>query len=176
MARSYPHALQKSHYYEPPVTRQVFGETIPEGEGDVWRDGPLLVLRRGGRLPDRCVKCNGPAEGTRFRRTVGVGVLNPRSLHVEIGLCSFHWLRAWQPVVGLVLAVVYCLFMIARYPGTGLAALGAVVGALGLIAAPLKFRSRTIVATRIEDDFVWLRGAHTDYLDGIPSVHDSPGR
>jgi hypothetical protein len=28
-----------------------------------WRDGKTLVVRKGVILPDRCIKCNAPAEG-----------------------------------------------------------------------------------------------------------------
>jgi len=34
---------------------------------EIWRDGSLLVVRKGSSLPDRCVKCNAPADGLRLR-------------------------------------------------------------------------------------------------------------
>src|SRR6266446_5069294 len=38
--------------------------------GDVWQDRGLLVIRKGAVLPDRCVKCNAPAEGYRLKRNL----------------------------------------------------------------------------------------------------------
>ncbi len=33
-------------------------------------DGKLLVVRNGAELPDRCLKCNEPADGYRFSRSL----------------------------------------------------------------------------------------------------------
>ena len=44
------------------------------GEG-VWRDGNLLVVQKGAALPDRCIRCNAPAEGRRLHRQVRGGVV-----------------------------------------------------------------------------------------------------
>jgi hypothetical protein len=35
-----------------------------------WRDGNLLMTRKGAVLPDRCLKCNATAEGYQFERTL----------------------------------------------------------------------------------------------------------
>lgn len=36
--------------------------------GGVWRYGNMLVVQSGAVLPDRCIRCNAPAEGLRLRR------------------------------------------------------------------------------------------------------------
>lgn len=36
----------------------------------MWRDGRLLVVKKGEVFPDRCVKTNDPAQGSRLRQTV----------------------------------------------------------------------------------------------------------
>ena len=46
--------------YEPPKAR-LEGAVRMDG-GDCWRDGRQLVVRPGCTLPDRCIKCNEPAE------------------------------------------------------------------------------------------------------------------
>src|SRR5918992_369607 len=49
--------------------QSVFGPfQLAEEPRGAWRDGDLLVLRRDGVLPDRCIKCNRPAEGYRQER------------------------------------------------------------------------------------------------------------
>ena len=40
-------------------------DDAPEAEETwLWRDGPLLVIRKGAEWPDRCVRCGEPAGGT----------------------------------------------------------------------------------------------------------------
>lgn len=34
---------------------------LPPANGDVWREGDVLVCTAGANLPPRCVKCNAPA-------------------------------------------------------------------------------------------------------------------
>src|SRR5438045_334031 len=40
----------------------------PPMSNGIWRDGKTLVMMKEAFLPDRCVKCNGPANGYRLRR------------------------------------------------------------------------------------------------------------
>ncbi|MCC8617704.1 hypothetical protein [Xanthomonas vesicatoria] len=35
---------------------------LPPADGDIWREGDLLVCTPGATLPPRCVKCNAPAD------------------------------------------------------------------------------------------------------------------
>ena len=88
----------------------------PNEPGDsVWRDGNLLVMRKGAVLPDCCVKCNAPAEGRRLK--VGVvwhgpidflgmrlPYLESHRAKIEVGLCKVHRRRirvaaAWGVVL-----------------------------------------------------------------------------
>src|SRR5436305_9996082 len=45
------------------------GQVVLPDRGGNWRDGKMLIASNGGTLPDRCVKCNGPAEGGPIRQT-----------------------------------------------------------------------------------------------------------
>jgi hypothetical protein len=74
----------------------------------VWRDGNVLVIRRGARLPRRCAVCGEPVEGKMnvVRLRVGAGVffdaaglgarLAEDSTCVRFGHCRDHapWMRA----------------------------------------------------------------------------------
>src|SRR5258706_76322 len=40
------------------------------GDAAIWRDKKVLVLGVRAALPDRCIKCNAPAEGSRLKRTL----------------------------------------------------------------------------------------------------------
>jgi hypothetical protein len=54
--------------YAAPVT-DLSTPRSPDEVG-VWRDGDLLIMSKDGELPDRCLKCNAPAEGWRLRRNL----------------------------------------------------------------------------------------------------------
>jgi hypothetical protein len=41
-----------------------------DSSSDAWRDGKMLVVRKGAELPDRCLKCAAPARGYRFSRSL----------------------------------------------------------------------------------------------------------
>ncbi len=95
-------------------------------DGNVWRDGPLLIVRRGAELPDWCVRCGSAASGRRVKRyltwapllvrlasvALAVGVyfvfrplamlavcswlLGARRATVEVGLCDRHAARRFR--------------------------------------------------------------------------------
>src|SRR5437763_5388143 len=44
------------------------GPAALSGLAGVWRDGNLLVASKGTLLPERCAKCNSPADGPPIRR------------------------------------------------------------------------------------------------------------
>lgn len=94
---------------------------VYDGDG-VWRDGELLVVRKPAVLPDRCVKCNRPAEGGRLRcwllnlhpsfilflapglpiyivLYVIWALFKRRMASVEIGLCESHRRKRQEAIV-----------------------------------------------------------------------------
>jgi hypothetical protein len=60
-------AMEDINPYAAPRHDLPLNALADEPAGSVWRDGELLVMRKGAVLPDRCVKCNAPAEGGRLR-------------------------------------------------------------------------------------------------------------
>ena len=62
----------------------------PSGEG-MWSEGKLLVMRKEAEFPDRCVKCNAPAEGYRLKR-------------------KLSWSSAWY---GLILLSIFIIWVFA---------------------------------------------------------------
>ena len=62
-------------------------------EGQYWRDGKTLVLRRNSALPPRCVKCNAVADGEAAVRKLRWGsllTLHYRKVKLDIPLCATH--------------------------------------------------------------------------------------
>lgn len=60
-----------SEFHVCPECKPVAVAKLARGEpvGNIWRDGRKLVIPRNGLLPDRCVRCNQPAEGYRVNTT-----------------------------------------------------------------------------------------------------------
>lgn len=168
------------------VQRMKEGSTI--NRGGVWRENELLVAEKGSVLPDRCVKCNGPAEGFRLQRKltwhpsgyyfliifpglliyalVAMCISKRATLHV--GLCSDHrrkrtngMLVAW----GLFAASLASFFAAAAFRSGWLV----VIGFLLLLASPIygSITCRTISPKRIDETHAWVNGACPEYLNSL---------
>ena len=176
-------------------------EAVP---GNAWRDGPFLVLpKKGTQLPDRCIVCNGPAEGRRLRLTVkdhrspkadlaeALGgplafFVAPRA-RLRPGLCQFHHekeIKARHRSRLLFLLGASCLIAMFVQPGPFIQPqpplwaiwfipLGPILIGVGLIYAIL--RRKLITARQIDGQFVWLENVHPDYLAEFPDLaEESP--
>jgi hypothetical protein len=144
-------------------------------------------MDRNAALPDRCVKCNEPADG--YRRTVKLTYV-PLGTHlmlgaaiayafakratVEVGLCERHR-RSRSMTVALVsvAAVVLSILAFTQVQATDalvplLAAAGLIGGVIGLIYAT--FARRAVQATKITDTHVWLKGAGEPFLASLPDA------
>lgn len=171
-----PYAAPKSEVAPP-------GKFLEGGEG-LWRDGALLIMRKDAVLPDRCVKCNAPAEGQRLRRNLSwhpsgwyilllisipiyviAALIVRKTAKIEIGLCAGHKSRRRRAIaVGWVLSlagiglIVYGLS--AEIGWALLIGVGLLLGGLiyGLVGA------QTVVPTRIDQHHVWLKKVHPAFL------------
>ncbi len=160
----------------------------PPPSGGVWRDNSTLVMVKEAPLPDRCVKCNAPANGVRLKRSlswhhpvlyllifVGVliyvilaAVLGKRAT-IYIGLCAEHFQRRRKKIaLGWILLAGGLIFAPAAfandYPLMG--ALGLMVFLFALIW--LIVVSRVVTPKKIDDRLVWLNGTNTAYLSQLP--------
>src|SRR5207253_2253289 len=93
-----------------------------------WREGDRLVMDRNAVLPDRCVKCDQPAEG--YRRTVKVSyapgsarflfgeiaLLLAKRATVTIGLCERHRPRRGRAITPALISLAG-LFGLLALPG-----------------------------------------------------------
>jgi hypothetical protein len=97
----------ESNPYRAPQTKPGARSAADEGLQSGWRDGPYLVLRkRTGGLPDRCIVCGGPTEGAAIDltlREIPLGVagllvflffwpyfLFARTARLSLDFCSPH--------------------------------------------------------------------------------------
>ncbi|MEI7729383.1 MAG: DUF4339 domain-containing protein [Verrucomicrobiota bacterium] len=173
--------------------KPVFFQKIKEGAENIggaalWRSGKYLVMKKGGTLPDRCIKCNAPAEGYQLRRKLSwhnpllyvlIFVCNPliyilvaavvsKRAVVGVGLCPAHRERRRKQItinLGLCAAG---FFMI----GAGIAFNSVAVGVLGgvVLLGCLIFAviiTNVVAAGKIDDQYARMRGVCPAYLESL---------
>jgi hypothetical protein len=161
-------------------------------ESGCWQDGADLVMSKDAELPDRCIKCNAPAEGYRLKRNLSwhspwwfllifvsllvyviVALCIRKRATIWVGLCPEHRAARQRTIRNAWLfgAVTFCaligslLVFEAEYTGMlmGLGTVLVIVAACyGIIGA------RTVVVKRIDDRFVWLQKVPWEYQAGFP--------
>jgi hypothetical protein len=155
--------------------------TSPGAKGDV------LVVRKDAMLPPLCVKCNEPAEGGPIKRNfswhhpalfllilAGVLVYAIVALVVQtkgtvyLSLCARH--RTRRLMMGLSAGALalggLAMLIVAGVIGEGWpAAVGGVMLLAGLI---MGVANQTLTSKRIDDHFLWLKGAGRAFLANFP--------
>jgi hypothetical protein len=167
---------------------------VPVMSSEVWRDGEMMVFRKGARLDGRCVKCNAPGDGRmlgcRLRwhpwwvyltwlaaipwfYYVVAGTME-QTARIEIGLCSWHrslrnWtiVTVWLVVIGSILAI----FLALEAESESSIAVILTAFATLLFSSIYGLRAtRMIAAKEIEKYYVWVKGVCPEYLERLPSV------
>jgi uncharacterized membrane protein len=170
-----------------PPPMPFYGGTYAQAPG-VWQDGAILVTTRDIVLPDRCVKCNAPANGYRLKRNLSwhhplyyllifvgwlvyliVALIIRKTAKVHIGLCEKHLnnrriaiLVSWSLFL---LGIVAIILAIANESGAP-----ALLGLMMIIAAAIygAFGARTVYASKIDERFAWIKGVSSEYLAQFP--------
>lgn len=157
-------------------------------EADMWREGKLLVVRKDGAFPHRCIKCNAPSVEPKRRYRLSwhapwlyvlillavllyaiVAAIVRKTAVVHVGLCERHQKRVlWGRIVGWGGLVVELLLVAAtvvtQEPGYGLVALAlALPWMIGGITI-----SRLVLPQRIDDKYVRLKGCGPEFLRSLP--------
>jgi hypothetical protein len=163
-----------------------------ESSCDAWRDGEVLVVRKGAELTDRCLKCAAPTDSPRDRYSQTLSwhkpiwaltfLISPVVYaliffavrwrgKVTVSLCHQHR-RKRKQFIGLGL--------LAGLPGIGAIGLGLLskphppvalsAGILllfvGLFVTALG--SQVLVTTRIDKHLIWLGRVPAEYLAKLP--------
>jgi hypothetical protein len=172
--------------------KPVFVQRLKEGAGPVggqlWRFGKQLVLRSQTPLPDRCVKCNAPANGNRLRRRLYwhspafyalilinllvyalVALIVRKRAVLEIGLCEHHRRRRRLVIVSSWAVVLAGFAMV----GAGISANEGMLIVLGILLALIAaivggVLGPQVAAAKIDKEFVYLRGCSQEYLALLP--------
>lgn len=164
-------------------------EGVPTaGLAGLWRQGKKLVTRSETPFPDRCVKCNAPADGFRLKRVLYwqhpayyllllcnllilliVVLIVRKKAVLHIGLCEAHRKQRKLAIIacsiGMLVGLVMIICGIAFQSGWS-----AVVGVILFVTGALwgAIKGRTIAATKIDKETVWVSGVGSDFLDQLP--------
>jgi len=174
------------------LQRLVEGASLPSG-GGLWRMGRRLVTCSETPFPDRCVKCNAPANGYRLKRVlywqhpayyllllcnlivllIVVLIVRKKAI-LHIGLCERHRTRrqislalGWgSAALGVVLIIAGAGYDSGLAVVIGIATL--LIG--GITGAAM---ATTVTPTKMTKENVWITGVHRDFLAQLP---EWPGR
>jgi len=174
-----------------PIFLQRLTEGVaPSGAGTgIWRLGKQMVTRSETPFPDRCIKCNAPANGFRLKRTLYwqhpayyllllcnllilliVVLIVRKKAVLHIGLCELHRSQrkvglavGWSGAIGGIALIVVAIVL-----QSGWMALAGVAALLfGCIYGGIK--ASTVAASKItKDQNVYVRGAKREFLDTLP--------
>ena len=172
--------------------KPLFVQRLKEGaappDGNVWRDGREVVFAKGTQMPDRCVKCNSPAHGSRLTRRfywhpsayfllllvmpcvyVALVFFITKRATIAVGICERHRRQRFKAIVGgwAAFLVGMSVFPIAFSLNSGdgimygmaLAFVGGLYGAM---------MGRLVVPSRIDDHSVRVQGAGPEFLESLP--------
>ena len=161
--------------------------------GEIYRFGDTLVATDGATLPPRCILCGEGAFGpplplsfswdTSFRVTKASTLQMARKARIFARLCKAHrqrWNRgrivgvtgamvgALLTILGVVMAALSEASQVPLYASDGIDLV--IAGFAGTILFLFWFalRTRTLSCDRIEDGYLYLAGASSEFLAGLP--------
>jgi hypothetical protein len=174
-----------------PIFLQRMSEAAaPSGAaGSMWRINKQLVTCSETPFPDRCVKCNAPADGFRLKRVLYwqhpayyllllinlvvlliVVLIVRKKAVLRIGLCAKHRTQRQHAVTigwsgalgGLALAGIGGI----AFKSGWLALVGIIVFLVAAIYGGV--RGPVISAAKITKENAWVKGVHHDFLADLP--------
>lgn len=176
--------------YQPPRAEP---EEQQDHGGQLWRRDKLLIVRHDAHFPGRCIKCNAPAQAPRreirlYWHAPGyyllvllnaplyaiVAVIVRKRAALWISLCEKHQSRLrLGHIIGWGGLALLVLLFFAQLAGTFSADLADTIR----IALPVLLVAwlvatftlmRYVVASRIDDNFIYLKGCDHAFLDSLP--------
>lgn len=178
-----PYAAPQSAMREP---------ILSDAAANAWRSGSYLVVTALAELPDRCVKCNAPAERKRFRLAwhtplaylgllgglvpyIVLALVLQRRLTVHVGVCRYHTRRRRMAMLlgtlGFFAGFVLLIFggVSLRSPTSGIVMF---IGFVLLIGAAIygAAASRIVWPKKIVNQVAWIKGAGPEYLAELPEL------
>ncbi len=169
-----------------PAERRAAGTRDRATEPGVWRDGDILVIRKGTALPQRCLRCGLPgsnrmehlfywhAQALYFLILLNVLIYALVALGmrkkavVQLNLCQAHadlrrrgflvgWIAGGGGLIGALVSI--------GYPEAAFVALMVALGGAIVFARGTGLPSPVL----IDDEFIRLKGAHPLFLQSLPA-------
>src|SRR5690349_10311326 len=169
------------------ITQQPYFPPPTHSLNTVWRNDSIHVMTKEALLPNRCIKCNAPADEQLKRKLTWhhpalyllifvsilvyaiVAMVVRKTAIVNVGLCEDHS-SARRRDIGLTCLLVFLSvlsFVMAGMLEEGMLALaGAVFLFGGAIYGSVTLR--IVVPTKIDNFYVWLKGVNPNYLQQFP--------
>lgn len=165
-------------------------------EGGCWRDGRLLVLRKEAILPDRCIKCNLPANQYRLTRKLSwhppvwyltllispllyiiVGIFVRNSARIKVGLCPHHRTRRFHVIASAWAAILVGIALImvgSAWAESDWFLLVFLVASIMILSGIIGgIVGSQVVSTKSIDKYhVWLAKVNPEYLEMLPAWLD----
>ena len=161
---------------------------LPNHEA-IWRDGKILVMRKGAELPSRCLRCNAVADGPRLKRKLSwhhpawyilaffyliiyiiVALCVRQTAKVAASFCASHRSkRRWAIAYGWLGSVIGITLMGVGFTDreySYLVPTGLLVSLISLVVGFIRFQY--LVPQRIDKDFVRLKKVCPEFLDALP--------
>lgn len=160
-----------------------------EAVGEMWRKGKQLVMRKTALFPDRCVRCNESADGTRVKRTyywhhpalylmilfpglliyVIVALIVRKSVTMQVPLCPNHRDRRRKGMFGALTLFLVSIGLIAAaiYFQNGVVGL---IGGTAVLASMIwgGVAGRLLYPQRIDETHVFLQGSGSAFREVLP--------
>ena len=151
------------------LQRMSEGVAPPLGIGELWRKGHLLIFHSETEFPDRCIRCNAPANGYRLKAQLYWApswriVLSHTRAVIHVGLCKRHRSLRQGGVIAALLVILAGIVVMAV--GGRFAPGGLLLIFVGLVAT--SGVTSMLKAQRIADGVIWLRGAGKAFLAELP--------
>lgn len=172
--------------------KPVFFQQLKEGSDNLgiqlWRHGKYLVVARDTVFPDRCIKCNAPANGYRLRRKLTwhhpayyllifcylvpylvVALFVSKSAKFEVGLCEKHVRRRTHLIylAWIVLAAIISLIL-AAFGGVSPVLGGAAVLLVFLDLGLVVLITNVVTPVRFDKHYIHLSGVCRKFLENLP--------
>ena len=190
--------MKEFNPYSAPKTKIAHGPHAGDEEG-IWCDDELLIMTKNAELPDRCLKCNLPADCWKIERKlrwhkpfwyllvllnlflyVLVAMLVHKTAKLRIPLCERHRRRrrlrivsAWRLVLAGVVTILVAIIVLSSSPDTGIAVPVICSGGVLLLVGMIMGIVGSEVATvqKIDERFVWLTKVAPEFLAELPPWH-----
>ena len=158
----------------------------------VWRKNSVLIMTRQALLPDRCIKCNEPAQ-RKLKRNLSwhhpalylvifggalfyvlLALILRKTATIEVGLCENHSALRTRDIMitwALGLLSIGSFIMAAQLEDVTFAGTGVLLILSTAIYGIV--RVRVVTPTKIDENLIWLKGFDRNYLADFPEWHRS---